>query len=120
MDSSLRTAAPGAYAAGVAGPEAPLEQTDLGLACRGKSWFVVDAREVRRRSSRGRGRFTNLGGDRTSSCSRGGNPRDRRPAGSDDDVLRPGRAVDVVPALQRPLDAGWSLLELTRYDGALD
>jgi uncharacterized cupin superfamily protein len=43
-------------------PEAPLEQTDLGLVCKGDGWFVVNARDVRWRRW-GENVSTNLGGD---------------------------------------------------------
>jgi mannose-6-phosphate isomerase-like protein (cupin superfamily) len=43
--------------------EAPLEQTELGVVCKGPGWFVVNSRDVRWRESQGRGRFTNFGGD---------------------------------------------------------
>jgi uncharacterized cupin superfamily protein len=49
--------------AGVDVPEAPVEQTEHGLACKGEGWFVVNAREVRWRRSPGRGFGTNFGGD---------------------------------------------------------
>jgi cupin domain len=44
-------------------PEAPLEQTEHGLVCKGPGWFVVNARDVRWRVSEGWGRFSNFGGD---------------------------------------------------------
>jgi uncharacterized cupin superfamily protein len=43
--------------------EAPLEQTEHGLVCKGDGWFVVNAREVRWRGSEGRGASSNFGGD---------------------------------------------------------
>lgn len=44
-------------------PEAPLEQTELGLVCKGDGWFVVNAREARWRSRPGLGVSSNFGGD---------------------------------------------------------
>jgi hypothetical protein len=46
----------------VAVPEAPLEQTEHGLACTGDGWFVVNARDVRWSRSEGRGYSSNFGG----------------------------------------------------------
>jgi mannose-6-phosphate isomerase-like protein (cupin superfamily) len=43
-------------------PEAPLEQTEHGLVCKGEGWFVANARETRWRR-RGESVFSNLGGD---------------------------------------------------------
>jgi uncharacterized cupin superfamily protein len=43
-------------------PEAPLEQTEHGIVCKGAGWFVVNAREARWRR-RGESSFSNLGGD---------------------------------------------------------
>jgi uncharacterized cupin superfamily protein len=43
--------------------QAPLEQTEHGLVCKGPGWFVVNAREVRWRESPGMGHGTNFGGD---------------------------------------------------------
>jgi uncharacterized cupin superfamily protein len=43
-------------------PEAPLEQTEHGLVCRGPGWFVVNVEEVRWRAWPGLGFSTNLGG----------------------------------------------------------
>jgi hypothetical protein len=44
-------------------PEAPLEQTDDGLVCKGPGWFVVNARDVRWRDHPGLGFSSNFGGD---------------------------------------------------------
>jgi Cupin domain len=44
-------------------PEAPLEQTEHGLVCKGDGWFVVNARDVRWRRSPGMGMSSNFGGD---------------------------------------------------------
>src|ERR671939_2138916 len=44
-------------------PEAPLEQSEHGLVCKGPGWFVVNARDVRWRRSPGMGRSSNFGGD---------------------------------------------------------
>jgi uncharacterized cupin superfamily protein len=44
-------------------PEAPLEQTEHGLVCKGPGWFVVNAGEVRWRAWEGLGFATNFGGD---------------------------------------------------------
>lgn len=43
--------------------EAPLEQTELGLVCKGDGWFVENLREIRWRDSPGMGHSTNVGGD---------------------------------------------------------
>jgi mannose-6-phosphate isomerase-like protein (cupin superfamily) len=43
-------------------PEAPLEQTEHGLVCKGDGWFVVNARDVRSRRWGGNA-FSNFGGD---------------------------------------------------------
>jgi mannose-6-phosphate isomerase-like protein (cupin superfamily) len=43
--------------------DAPLEQTEHGLVCKGDGWFVVNARAVRWLESEGWGRFSNFGGD---------------------------------------------------------
>jgi hypothetical protein len=43
--------------------EAPLEQTEHGLVCKGDGWFVVNARDIRWRESAGRGIASNFGGD---------------------------------------------------------
>jgi uncharacterized cupin superfamily protein len=43
--------------------EAPLEQTEYGLVCKGDGWFVVNAKEARWRDKPGRGRSPNLSGD---------------------------------------------------------
>jgi mannose-6-phosphate isomerase-like protein (cupin superfamily) len=43
--------------------EAPFEETEHGLVCKGEGWFVVNVREVRWRESKGRGASSNLGGD---------------------------------------------------------
>ena len=48
---------------GVAVREAPLEQTEHGLVCKGDGWFVVNSEEVRWRAWEGLGFGTNLGGD---------------------------------------------------------
>jgi uncharacterized cupin superfamily protein len=42
--------------------EAPLEETELGLVCKGPGWFVVNAQEARWRRA-GENRYSNLGGD---------------------------------------------------------
>jgi uncharacterized cupin superfamily protein len=44
-------------------PEAPLEQTEDGLVCKGPGWFVVNTEEVRWRAWDGLGCSTNFGGD---------------------------------------------------------
>src|SRR4051812_33488018 len=44
-------------------PEAPVEQTEHGLVCKGDGWFVVNATEVRWGRVEGRGVFSNLGGE---------------------------------------------------------
>ena len=43
--------------------EAPLEQTDDGLVCKGDGWFVVNARDIRWRDWPGMGQSTNFGGE---------------------------------------------------------
>jgi hypothetical protein len=43
--------------------EAPLEQTEHGLVCKGDGWFVVNARDARWRGTEGLGVSTNFGGD---------------------------------------------------------
>jgi uncharacterized cupin superfamily protein len=43
--------------------EAPLEQTEHGLVCKGDGWFVLNAKEARWRNKPGRGRSPNLSGD---------------------------------------------------------
>jgi len=43
--------------------EAPLEQTEHGLVCKGEGWFIVNAREVRWLRTEGLGVSTNFGGD---------------------------------------------------------
>jgi uncharacterized cupin superfamily protein len=43
--------------------EAPFEETEHGLVCKGEGWFLVNARDVRWFESEGWGRFTNFGGD---------------------------------------------------------
>jgi uncharacterized cupin superfamily protein len=43
--------------------QAPLEQTEHGLVCKGEGWFLVNARDVRWRESKGRGVSSNFGGD---------------------------------------------------------
>jgi mannose-6-phosphate isomerase-like protein (cupin superfamily) len=43
--------------------EAPFEETEHGLVCKGEGWFLVNAREVRWRESKGRGVSSNFGGD---------------------------------------------------------
>jgi uncharacterized cupin superfamily protein len=43
--------------------EAPLDETEHGLACAGEGWFVVNATAVRWRESKGRGSSSNFGGD---------------------------------------------------------
>jgi uncharacterized cupin superfamily protein len=48
---------------GVGVPEAPVELTEHGLACKGDGWFVVNAREMRWRESPGMGFSSNFGGD---------------------------------------------------------
>jgi len=48
---------------GVAVREAPLEQTEHGLVCRGDGWFVVNAEAVRWRAWDGLGFSSNVGGD---------------------------------------------------------
>src|SRR5439155_8448695 len=48
---------------GVDVPEAPVEQTEHGLVCKGDGWFVVNAQELRWYESEGWGRFSNFGGD---------------------------------------------------------
>jgi uncharacterized cupin superfamily protein len=47
----------------VAGPEAPLEQTDNGLVPRGDGWFVLNAREARWYDRSGRGAVCGFEGD---------------------------------------------------------
>jgi Cupin domain len=42
--------------------EAPLEQTEHGLVCKGDGWFVVNARDVRWGRVEGRGVFSNFSG----------------------------------------------------------
>jgi hypothetical protein len=44
-------------------PEAPVEPTEHGLACKGEGWFVVNACEMRWFESEGWGKFSNFGGD---------------------------------------------------------
>ena len=44
-------------------PEAPLEQTEHGLVCKGDGWFVVSAEEVRWREWPGLGLSSNFGGE---------------------------------------------------------
>jgi uncharacterized cupin superfamily protein len=44
-------------------PEAPLEQTELGLVPSGEGWFVVNAREARWRHREGRGEVLAFEGD---------------------------------------------------------
>jgi uncharacterized cupin superfamily protein len=44
-------------------PEAPLEQTDAGLAAAGEGWFVLNAREARWRWREGRGAALPFDGD---------------------------------------------------------
>ena len=48
---------------GVAVREAPLEQTEHGLVCKGDGWFVVNAQDMRWYESEGWGTFSNFGGD---------------------------------------------------------
>src|SRR5690242_21863979 len=43
--------------------EAPFEETEHGLVCKGDGWFLVNARDVRWRESKGRGVSSNFGGD---------------------------------------------------------
>jgi uncharacterized cupin superfamily protein len=43
--------------------EAPFEETEHGLVCTGDGWFLVNARDVRWRESKGRGVSSNFGGD---------------------------------------------------------
>jgi uncharacterized cupin superfamily protein len=43
--------------------EAPFEASEHGLVCKGEGWFVVNARDVRWRESKGRGASSNFGGD---------------------------------------------------------
>jgi hypothetical protein len=43
-------------------PEGQLEASEHGLAYKGGGWFVVNAEDVRRRESEGRGQSTNFGG----------------------------------------------------------
>jgi len=43
--------------------EAPSEETEHGLVCKGDGWFLVNARDVRWRESKGRGASSNFGGD---------------------------------------------------------
>jgi uncharacterized cupin superfamily protein len=43
--------------------EAPFEETEHGLVCKGDGWFLVNARDVRWRESTGRGVSSNVGGD---------------------------------------------------------
>ncbi len=43
--------------------EAPLEETEYGLVCKGDGWFVVNSKESRWRDKPGRGRSPNLSGD---------------------------------------------------------
>jgi uncharacterized cupin superfamily protein len=43
--------------------KAPFEETEHGLVCKGDGWFLVNARDVRWRESKGRGVSSNLGGD---------------------------------------------------------
>jgi mannose-6-phosphate isomerase-like protein (cupin superfamily) len=43
--------------------EAPLEETEHGLVCKGDGWFVVNAHELRWYESEGWGRFSNFAGD---------------------------------------------------------
>ena len=43
--------------------EAPFEETEHGPVCKGEGWFLVNARDVRWRESKGRGVSSNFGGD---------------------------------------------------------
>ena len=44
-------------------PEAPLEQTEHGLAPKGEGWFVLNAREASWRSAEGRGAVSDFEGE---------------------------------------------------------